>query len=78
MHGGALLSKELLNSLRNYQPRKGRGAVKVRNAESGLVPETIIVDEQRKVSFDLHDAKLVRDGKMKADEYEKRHTQTGG
>ena len=48
------------------------------HAESGLVPETIIVDEQRKVSFDLHDAKLVRDGKMKAEEYEKRHAQTGG
>lgn len=48
------------------------------HAESGLVPEAIIVDEQRKVSFDLHDAKLVRDGKMKAEEYEKRHAQTGG
>lgn len=30
MHGGALLSKELMNKFTFYQPRKGRGAVKVR------------------------------------------------
>ena len=34
MHGGALLSKELMNKFTFYQPRKGRGAVKVRKLES--------------------------------------------
>lgn len=40
---------------------------------SGMVPETIEVDERAKVSFDLHDAKLVIDGRMTADEYINRH-----
>lgn len=40
---------------------------------SGMVPETIEVDGRATVSFDLHDAKLVRDGRMTADEYINRH-----
>ena len=42
-------------------------------SESGMVPETIEVDERAKVSFDLQDAKLVRDGKMSAEKYINRH-----
>lgn len=42
-------------------------------SETGMFPTTLEVDERAKVSFDLHDAKLVRDGRMTADEYINRH-----